>query len=113
MQIPNLFKEVIKDTFYDKKMEIWSSGTITDDEGAVIGNGKLKKLELLDGNFQFASREYIQQEYGRDIEANAIVTCESTVVEIGDIVVYNEKEYTVKSKVPSDSHITLLVKGDE
>ena len=113
MQIPNLFKEVIKDTFYDKKIEIWSSGEIKDDEGAVIGNGKLDKLDSFNGNFQFSSREYIQQEYGRDIEANAIVTCESTVAEIGNIVIYDEKEYTVKSKVPSDSHITLLVKGDE
>lgn len=113
MQIPNLFKEVIKDTFYDKKIEIWSSGQVTDDEGAVVGNGKLEKLDSFDGNFQFGSREYIQQEYGRDIEANAIVTCESTVAKIGDILVYDGKEYTIKSKVPSDSHITLLVKGDE
>ena len=44
MNIPDLFKQAIKNTFYDKKIEIWSSGTITDDEGAIIGNSKRKRL---------------------------------------------------------------------
>lgn len=113
MQISDLFKQTIKNTFYDKKIEIWTSGTITDDEGAVIGNGKKDKVEEFDGNFQFTTREYIQQEYGQGIEANAIVTCNETKAKIGNILVYNNKEYEIKSLVPSDSHITLLVKGDE
>lgn len=113
MKIPDLFKETIKDVFYDKEIEIWSFGTITDDEGAVIGDGKQEKLEVFKGNFQYNTREYIQQEYGKEIEANAIVTCDKTVAKIGDILVYNEKDYLIKSIVPSDSHTTLLVEGDE
>lgn len=112
MQIPDLFKQVIKDTFYDKKIEIWTSGTIIDDEGAVIGNGKKDLIDEFDGNFQSKTREYIQKEYGQEIEANAIVTCDKTVAKIGDILVYNGKEYDIKSIVLSDSHVTLLVKGD-
>ena len=113
MQIPEIFKQAISDTFYDKDMEIWTSGTIKDDEGAVIGNGKLDKIGSIKGNFQFSTREYIQQEYGREIEANAIVTCAKTVAEISNILVYNDKEYEIKSLVPSDSHITILVEGDD
>lgn len=113
MKIPEEFKKVIADTFYDKDIEIWTSGTIKDDEGAVIGNGKLEKIDAFKGNFQFSTREYIQQEYGKEIEANAIVTCDKTVAEIGNILVYNDKEYEVKSLVPSDSHITILVEGDD
>lgn len=113
MQIPDLFKQIIADTFYDKDIEIWSSGTIKDDEGAVIGNGKLDKIDSFKGNFQFTTREYIQQEYGKEIEANAIVTCDTTVAQLGNILVYNGKDYTIKNVVPSDSHITLLVKGDD
>ena len=41
MKIPEMFKQVIEDTFYDKKIEIWSSGTIKDDEGAEVGTGKV------------------------------------------------------------------------
>ncbi len=111
MQIPEMFKQVITNTFYDKDIEIWTSGTIKDDEGSVVGDGKLDKIDSFKGNFQFSTREYIQQEYGKEIEANAIVTCNETKAEIGNILIYDNKEYIIKSLVPSDSHITLLV-GD-
>lgn len=111
MQIPEVFKQAITDTFYDKNIEIWTSGTIKDDEGSVIGDGKLDKIDNFKGNFQFSTREYIQQEYGQEIEANAIVTCNETKAEIGNILIYNNKEYVIKSLVPCDSHMTLLVEG--
>lgn len=113
MKIPEEFKKVIADTFYDKDIEIWTLGTIKDDEGAVVGNGKLEKIDSFKGNFQFSTREYIHQEYGKEIEANAIVTCDKTAAEIGNILVYNNNDYTIKSLVPSDSHITILVEGDD
>lgn len=113
MKIPDLFKQAISDTFYDKDIEIWTCGTIKDDEGAVIGNGKLKKIDAFKGNFQFSTREYIQKEYGQEIEANAIVTCDKTIAKIKDILVYNNKEYLIKANPSSDSHTTLLVEGDE
>lgn len=111
MQISNLFKEVIKDTFYDKKVEIWASGAIIDDEGAFIENGKETLIEKLGCNFQFQTREKIQQEYGNEIEANAIITCDATKAQIGDIAFYNNVEYLIKSKIVFDSHTTLLVYG--
>ena len=113
MQIPNLFKQVIKEVFYDKNMEIWSSNTIIDEEGAIIGDGKSDKVDSFLGNFQFSTREYIQREYGKEIEANAIVTCDKAKAKIGDILVYDSKDYAIKSVLPSDSHFTLLVEGDE
>lgn len=111
MQIPEVFKQVIADTFYDKDIEIWTSGTIKDDEGSIIGDGKLDKIDSFKGNFQFSTREYIQQEYGKEIQANAIVTCNETKAKIGNILIYDNEEYAIKSLVPSDSHITLLVEG--
>lgn len=113
MNIPEEFKKVIADTFYDKDIEIWTKGTIKDDEGSIVGNGKLEKIDSFKGNFQFSTREYIQQEYGKEIEANAIVTCDKTIAEIGNILVYDNNDYTIKSLVPSDSHITILVEGDD
>ncbi len=111
MKIPEIFKQVIADTFYDKDIEIWKSGTIKDDEGSIVGDGKLEKIDSFKGNFQFSTREYIQQEYGKEIEANAIVTCDKTVAEIGNILVYNNEDYTIKSLIIGDSHTTILVKG--
>ena len=112
MKIPEMFKQVIADTFYDKDIEIWTKGTIRDDEGSDIGTGKVKKIDSFKGNFQFSTREYIQQEYGKEIEANAIVTCDKTVAEINNVLVYNNKDYIIKSLVPSDSHTYILVLGD-
>lgn len=111
MQIPEVFKQAIADTFYDKVIEIWTFGTIKDNEGSVVGNGKLERIDSFKGNFQFSTREYIQQEYGKEIQANAIVTCNETKAKIGNILIYDNEEYTIKSLVPSDSHITLLVEG--
>lgn len=113
MKIPNLFKETIKNTFYDKNIEIWTSGTIKDDEGSVIEDGKLEKIDNFKGNFQFSTREYIQQEYGKEIEANAIVTCNKTVAQIGNILVYSSNDYAIKSKIILDSHTILLVNGSD
>lgn len=113
MEISKLFKEVIADTFYDKDIEIWKQGKIEDDEGAVVGNGKTENIDSFKGNFQFKTKEKIKQQYGETIEANAIVTCERTKAKIGDILVYNGEEYEIKSLVPSDSHITLIVLGGE
>lgn len=113
MKIPEEFKKVIADTFYDKDIEIWTEGTIKDDEGSVVGNGKLEKIDSFKGNFQFSTREYIQQEYGREIEANAIVTCDKSNAEIGNILVYNNKEYSIKSLISGDSHTIILVLGDD
>lgn len=113
MDISNMFKKAIADTFYDKDIEIWTSGTITDDEGAVVGNGKLEKIDFFKGNFQFKTREKLQQEYGQEIKANAIITCDKTIANVGDIVVYNGKEYEITANPGSDSHTTLLVNGDD
>lgn len=114
MEIPDIFKQIIQNTFYDKNIEIWTAGDITDNEGAVIENGKLEKVNEFQGNFQFSTREKIQQEYGQEIQANAIVTCPSSVTAvIGNILVYNSKEYNIKSVIASDSHTTILVEGIE
>lgn len=113
MKIPNEFKQVIADTFYDKEIEIWTSGTIKDNEGAVIEDGKQDKIDEFKGNFQFTIREYIQKVYGLEIEANAIVTCDKTVAQIGNILVYNGNDYIIKSKITGDSHTVLLVNGSD
>lgn len=117
MEISDEFKQVIADTFYDKEIEIWTLGIIEDDEGSVVENGKLEKVDEFKGNFQFTTREYIQQEYGKEIEANAIVTCNKTVAKIGDVLIYNNKDYIINSIIVSDSHTTILVNnllaGDE
>lgn len=113
MQIPNEFKKIIADTFYDKDIEIWTEGRIKDNEGSTVGIGKVEKVDSFKGNFQFTTREYIQKVYGLEIEANAIVTCDKTIAKIGNILVYSGNDYTIKSKITGDSHTILLVNGSD
>lgn len=140
MKMPKLFKETIKEIFYDKAIEIWSSGELIDEEGAVIGTGKIKKIDEFMGNFQFQTKEKIQQEYGQEIDANAIITCERTLAKENDILIYTKNrthfelsrythnelsqmthselekymyEFEIKSVLPLDSHVVIIAKrGD-
>lgn len=113
MKLPNEFKQVIADTFYDKDIEIYPVGIIKDEEGAVIENCKLEKIDSFKGNFQFTTREYVKQEYGNEIEANAIVTCDNTIAKIGNILVYDGNNYSIKSIIVSDSHTTIIANGSD
>ncbi|MDR0979503.1 MAG: hypothetical protein LBL91_06290 [Lachnospiraceae bacterium] len=108
MNIPSKFKEVISNTFYDKSMEIWKADKTEDDEGSII-DGALTKVEDLTGNFQTQTKERIQKEYGLDIEANAVITCDTTQAVEDNILMFNNKGYRVKGVLKRDSHTVILV----
>lgn len=111
MKFPNEFKQVIADTFYDKELKIMTTETedVRDDEGCIIESEKETIKETIMGNFQFSTLEKVQQEYGKEMIADCIVTCEDTQATVEDILVYLEKEYEIKAIIPSDSHKTILL----
>ena len=111
MKIPESFKQVIANTFYDKELKIMTTEKeeTRDEEGCIIETEKEIIKETIMGNFQFSTLEKIQQEYGKEMIADCIVTCEDTQAIIDDILVYLDKEYEIKSIVPSDSHKTILL----
>lgn len=112
MNIPNEFKEAIKSTFYDKNITIFSIGTELDEEGGTI-DGEKKQIENLDCNVQFQTCEKIQESYGKEIEAECIVTCDTTTASIGNIAKYNNKDYEIKAVIPKDTHCILLLHRKE
>lgn len=117
MQIPDLFKQVIKDTFYDKELKIMTTKKKQekDEEGCIIETEKEILQEIIMGNFQYSTLEKVQQEYGKEMIAECIVTCEDTQATADDILVYQGKEYEIKAIIPYDSHKTILLHrvGDE
>ena len=66
MKIPNEFREVMARNFYDKDMQIWTSKVAKDDEGSVISGGASEMIDSFKGNFQFKTREKIQEQEGLD-----------------------------------------------
>lgn len=117
MKIPNEFKKVIADTFYDKELKIMTTETeeTRDDEGCIIDIEKEILKETIMGNFQYSTLEKVQQEYGKEMIANCIVTCEDTTATVNDVLIYQNKEYEIKAIIPADSHKTILLYrvGDE
>ena len=111
MQIPDLFKEAIKNTFYDKELKIMTTEKEQerDDEGCVIETEKEIVKETIMGNFQYSTLEKVQQEYGKEMIAECIATCEDTGATVDDILVYQDKEYEIKAVIPYDSHKAILL----
>ena len=111
MNIPNSFKKAIANNFYDKELKIMTTEKeeIKDEEGCIIETEKETLKETIMGNFQIFTLEKIQQEYGKEIIADCIVTCEDTKAIESDICIYQDKEYEIKAIIPSDSHKTILL----
>lgn len=111
MKISDLFKQVIKDTFYDKELKIMTTGKQQekDEEGCIIETKKDIVKETIKGNFQSSTLEKVQQEYGKEIIAECIATCEDTKATLDDVLVYNDKEYEIKAIIPYDSHKKILL----
>ncbi len=111
MQIPNEFKKIIANTFYDKELKIMTTEKEQekDEEGCIIETEKETLKETIMGNFQFSTLEKVQQEYGKEMIAECIITCENTIATVNDILIYQDKEYEIKAIIPSDSHKTILL----
>lgn len=111
MKLPNEFKQVIADTFYDKELKIMTTEKeqVKDDEGCIVETERNIEKETIMGNFQFTTHEKVQQEYGKEMTAECIATCEDTQATVDDILIYLDKEYEIKAIIPYDSHKTILL----
>lgn len=111
MNIPNSFKKAINNNFYDKELIIKTTKKEQekDEEGCIIETEKDIVKETIMGNFQYSTLEKMQQEYGKEMIADSIVTCENTQATEDDILIYKDKEYQIKAIIPFDSHKTVLL----
>ena len=80
MKISEAFKQVIVNTLYDKQLKIMTTEKekVKEEEGCVIETERNVEKETIMGNFQFSTFEKVQQEYGKEMIAECIATCEDT-----------------------------------
>lgn len=80
MNISNNFKRAISNSFYDKELTIKTTEKQQekDEEGCIIERKRDIVKEMIKGNFQYSTLEKVQQEYGKEMIADCIVTCEDT-----------------------------------
>ncbi len=110
MDISRAFKETISNIFYDKEVDIYNTVEETGEELDTIKvKGELKE-EKLSCNVNFIGNEVAKKDYGLDIEANIMITCDKTIAEISDIITYLNKDYIITGKLTPDTHTKLFAK---
>lgn len=107
MKLPNEFKQIIANTFYDKEVSILKKETITDIEGGVTSKG-YEVINTFKGNVNFSNCKQIQEEYGLDYNIDVSITTDYNLLKINDIIKYQEIVYNVTDILFSDSHLLVV-----
>lgn len=107
MYIPKSMMKQIAKTFYDKEVLILEKIDSIDAEGGVNSKG-YEVLDNFKGNVNFSNCKQIQEEYGLDYNIDVSITTNYKLLEINDIIKYQEVIYKVTDILPSDSHILIV-----
>ena len=100
-------KKQIARVFYDKEVEILETNTTIDAEGGVNTKG-VNVLNKFKGNVNFSNCKKIQEEYGLDYNIDISVTTDYNLVEINNMIKYQDVIYNVTDVLPSDSHVLIV-----
>lgn len=107
MYIPKSMKKQIAKAFYDKEVSVLEQKTITDAEGGV--NAKAYDIKYtFKGNVSFSNCKQIQEEYGLDYNIDISITTDENIVNINDMIKYQEVIYNVTDVISSDSHVLIV-----
>lgn len=107
MYIPKSMMKQIANTFYDKEVSVLVKIDSIDAEGGVNSKG----YEVLDNfkcNVNFSNCKQIQEEYGLDYNIDVSITTDYKLLNINDIIKYQDVVYKVTDVLPSDSHILVV-----
>ena len=106
MIIPKSFQKKVKETFYDKNINLYQKITSEDSEGGFIETLSDKFIPFK-GNLQFSNKEKIQKDYGISIDAEIIVTSDFKCEE-NQIIEYLDNKYEIVKVIPCDSHFVIF-----
>ena len=107
MYIPKIMMKQIAKTFYDKEVSILVKTESIDTEGGVNSKG-YEVLNKFKGNVNFSNCKRIQEEYGLDYSIDVSITTSYDLLNINDIIKYQDVTYNVTDILPSDSHILVV-----
>lgn len=107
MRIPQGFKDVIKNTFYDKVLTLYTTSTEVSDTGWV--RQKANSGTTFSGNIQFDKLDRVREEYGLDQSVSATLTTDQVLGE-DQIIGYAGKAYKVIRSLKRDSHYFAVLK---
>ena len=100
-------KQQIAKTFYDKEVFMLDKKTNIDAEGGVTSKG-YDVIDTFKGNVNFSNCKQIQEEYGLDYNIDVSITTDYNLLNINDMIKYQDIIYNVTDILPSDSHILIV-----
>ncbi len=106
MKIPDIMRELIASTFYDKEVTLYDVTDSVDSEGWARKSTPVANGTFL-GNVRFDKLDKIQRDYGIDDVISAAITTDA-VVENEQIIGYLGKFHKVIRSIPEDSHRLLI-----
>ena len=107
MFIPNVMKQKIASTFYDKEVLVLKNETKTDSEGGITYKGLEEKDRFL-GNVSFSNNKTIQEDYGLDYKIDVSITTDYSKLIHHDLIKYMNDVYDVTDILPCDSHVLIV-----
>lgn len=107
MYIPKSMMKQIAKTFYDKTISVLEQVISTDAEGGVNSKG-YEVSNNFKGNINFSNCKQIQEEYGLDYNIDVSITTDYKLLNINDIIKYQDVVYKVTDILPSDSHVLIV-----
>ncbi len=106
MKIPSSFKKSIKNTFYDKEVEIYGEPTAKDDGQGFITQEATATGETFKGNVQFDNFEELKTDYGLTEKVDIAISTDYEL-SAGSIIGYGGILYKVSRILERDSHNLL------
>ena len=76
MQFPEQVKQIIKEIFYDKKVDLYNIEILTDELGGENNTYILKKRNI-PVNIQPVTQEIVQKQYGNQVTGSYKATCQN------------------------------------
>lgn len=107
MKLPDNFKTTIKNTFYDKEIDLYTVNEAVDSEGFKRKGEPATKTGSFLGNVNFSKLDKIQESYGIDESIDMTITTDSNV-ELDQVIGYLGKHYKIVRAIPFDSHNLLI-----
>lgn len=111
MKITNSFKAVQRHLFQDKQIYCYASKSVKGDFGGVTTCPNVDEpLGNYLVNFRYIQNEKQREEFGANIQADAVVTCsDSLPILQGEFIRYNNHFFEVTGRIDRDSHTKWAV----
>ena len=112
MNIPDTFKNAVKNAFYDKHIDVCTCTKNFDDEGDYY-EIKTDIINSFNGNVSFSNFKAVKEQYGIDYNIDITITTgieNNDKFNLNDLISYQNITYEITDKIVCDSHILAVGK---